>query len=496
MWSRLPPRFVARMLSGHAVVGLAASVLLYIVCLSGTVMVFHEEFERWEQPGAPEMAPGFEEISPQTVQQVANHALARAEERPHHFYVMLPVDDMPRMTATADETTWHANAAGDLVEEVHHPWTDFLTSLHYYLTLPAVLGLTLVGILGVLMTALVLSGVLSHPKLFRDAFKFRLRAGPRLRETDTHNRLAVWAMPFHLVVAFTGAALGIATIVAIVFSLTVFDGNVEDFFAPIFGEEVDGNQEPAPLADIPAALNNFRVKHPDLVPWYVTFHDPATAGQSAEILAQHPRRLVYGDNYYFDADGELTGSTGLATGDIGQQVAASLYTLHFGSFGGLLVKLAYGVLGTMATVVVASGVNIWLSKRRQRGRAAPVLERTWQATLWGTPLAMSVVMLLAVLDIGATNSHVATFWMLFTALTTVAGFTEKLSGAHMRMTTAGVLAATVVVHLFINIERFLSPAAFGISAGLILAAAWLAQDVLKKSEWRRGSRFAASGNRA
>lgn len=495
MWSRLPPRFVARMLSGHTVVGLAASVLLYIVCLSGTVMVFHEEFERWEQPGAPEVAPGFEDISPQTVQHVANNALARAKGKPHHFYIMLPIDDMPRMTATTDETTWHADTSGELVGEVHHPWTDFLTSLHYYLTLPAVLGLTLVGILGVLMTALVVSGVLSHPKLFRDAFTFRLRAGPRLRETDTHNRLAVWAMPFHLVVAFTGAALGIATIVAIVFSLTVFDGNVEDFFAPIFGEEVDGSQDAAPLADIPAALNNFRAQHPDLVPWYVSFHDPGTVGQSAEILAQHPGRLVYGDNYYFDANGELTGSTGLATGDIGQQVTASLYTLHFGSFGGLLVKLAYGVLGIMATVVVASGINIWLLKRRQRGRAAPMLERTWRATVWGTPLAMSVVMLLAVLGIGAINGHIAAFWVLLMVLITVAGFTERLSSALLRMATAGVLATTAVVHLFINIEHFHSPAAFGISAGLMLAAAWLARDVPRKSE-RRASRFEASENRA
>ena len=496
MWSNLPPRFVARMLSGHAVVGLAASVLLYILCVSGTVMVFHEEFQRWEQPGAPEIAPGFEEIAPETVALAAANALQRVEESPHHFYIALPVNDMPRMTVTADETSWFANAQGELVQEVHHPWTEFLTSLHYYLTLPAVMGLTLVGILGVLMTALVISGVLSHPKLFRDAFKLRLKGGAQLRETDTHNRLGVWAAPFHLVVAFTGAALGLATIVAIVLGMTVFQGGVEDFFAPIFGEDVEGEKTPAPLADIETALYSFRNEYPDLVPWYVSFHDPATVGQSAEILAQHPRRLVYGDNYHFNINGELTGNTGLADGEIGQQIAASLYTLHFGSFGGLPVKLAYGVLGLLLCVVVASGINIWLLKRRQRGRAVPVLERCWQATLWGTPMAMALVLTLANIGIAGLGILVAVFWLSLVALLVIAVILETFSAVWLRTATGLLLMMTVVVHLVQNMDAFTSPAAFGVSATFTLFAAWFLRDGWREWRAQRSLSLAVSDSKA
>lgn len=180
MWSRLPSRFVARMLTGHAAVGLAASALLYILCVSGTLMVFHQEFARWEQPSIPE----FETAAPAAVEGATRNALAKVDEPPHHLFLGLPVDGMPRMTVTADTRSWFADADGELVGPVAHEWTHFLEKIHYYLTLPDTWGLTLVGILGVLMTGLVFSGLLSHPRLFRDAFRLRLGNGRRLKETD------------------------------------------------------------------------------------------------------------------------------------------------------------------------------------------------------------------------------------------------------------------------------------------------------------------------
>ena len=76
---------------------------------------------------------------------------------------------------------------------------------------------------------------------------------------------------------------------------------------------------------------------PDAVPIYVTVHDPATRGQHVQILAEHPRRLIYGESYAFDAAGRWHGAVGLADGAIGKQAMASSYNLHFGNFAGLPV---------------------------------------------------------------------------------------------------------------------------------------------------------------
>lgn len=42
-------------LNAHTWIGVFLSVGLYLVCLSGTLAVFYQEFERWEQPDITEM---------------------------------------------------------------------------------------------------------------------------------------------------------------------------------------------------------------------------------------------------------------------------------------------------------------------------------------------------------------------------------------------------------------------------------------------------------
>ncbi|MEC9126662.1 MAG: PepSY-associated TM helix domain-containing protein, partial [Pseudomonadota bacterium] len=61
-------------LNAHTWVGVFLSVLLFLVCLSGTVAVFHLEFERWEQPHIEEM----KNVSPDVVEKAMDTFLAEA----------------------------------------------------------------------------------------------------------------------------------------------------------------------------------------------------------------------------------------------------------------------------------------------------------------------------------------------------------------------------------------------------------------------------------
>lgn len=477
-WSKLPSGLVSSMLGGHLSLGLAASALLYILCLTGTAMVFHEEFARWEQPQLPEM----ESVSPAASATAAQSVLAGLDETPHHFYVGLPTPTLPRLWVATSERTWFADAEGNIVAEADHEFSHFLEEVHYYLTLPMLPGLTLVGILGVLMAGLCLSGLLAHPRLFRDAFRLRLKSSSRLAQADLHNRLSVWAFPFHLVIALTGAALGLSLLVAAVFAPVVNDGDTETFFDPIFGEEAEGAETPAPLADIEAALINFEDEHPDTRAWVINFHDPATAGQSAEILAYHPRRLVFGDYVGFDASGKLGDWTGLSDGDLGQQVVAALYPLHFGSFGDLPVKILYGLLGLAACVVVASGVNIWLVKRRQAARPVPAFERAWTATVWGSPLALAAA---AFADL-AVSQHlswlIALFWTVQLGLIVLAmAAPGQIERNRLQFATSLLLVLVVIWHTIEFAGDTSNPAAWGISAMLLAIALVLGRMGLRGS---------------
>lgn len=446
MAALLSTDIVKRALSGHAAIGLLAGALLYLICLSGTLIVVHEEWQRWEQPDIAEM----ERIDPAAVQRAAQSVLAsEAGKSPTgHFYVHMPNEALPRTVITTDHQAVYIDERGNVAGPEAHAWTEFMIGLHYYLHLPATLGLTVVGALGVMLAALALGGVLAHPRIFRDAFRLRARGSARVAQTDWHNRLGVWTLPFSLSVAVTGAWLGLASVLALVMAAVFYDGDTEKVFAPIFGDEPAQDARPVPLANIEGALRYMERAHPSVTPTYVIIHEPGTAAQHMQVLGDHSKRLIFGEYYRFDADGRFAGTVGMADGVAGKQVAASTYKLHFGSFGGIPVKLAYILLGLAVTAVSATGTTIWLMKRRQRGAPAPKLEAMWTALLWGSPLLLAGAYVLRV-AFGADAPMVAFFWTGLALLWIAAALRPNARrwSATLRTLLAAVLLAIGTGHL-------------------------------------------------
>ncbi|MDG5487786.1 PepSY-associated TM helix domain-containing protein [Sphingomonas sp. BGYR3] len=398
---------VKRGLSAHAAIGLLAGALLYLVCLSGTVLVFYEEWQRAEQGAAPEMTT----IDPVAVQRGVQAVLESERGKPAttHLYVHLPVPELPRTTITTDSQAVHLDAQGRIAVPEENGWSEFLYALHYTLHLPSLVGMTIVGILGVLMLALSISGVIAHPRIFRDAFRLRMRHGGGLALADWHNRLSVWTLPFGIAIAITGAAIGLASVTAYAVAARYYDGDIEAVYAPIFGEEAKPDPRPAPVPDVAVALRTMSDRFPDVAVTYAILHDPMTAGQHVQIVASPARRLIFGEYYAFDAAGRFMGTAGLADGDIGKQAAASNYNLHFGNFGGLPVKVAYCLFGLALTIVSATGVYIWLGKRQRRGIREPGLLGAWHGVVWGAPAAL-ILTLAARFAIGNAAPFIAIFW--------------------------------------------------------------------------------------
>lgn len=431
---------VKRALAAHAALGLLAGALLYIVCLTGTVAVFYEEWQRIEQPQAPEMAA----IEPQALQRGIAAVLASEAGKPRttHLYVHLPVAALPRATITTDHQAVHLDAHGAIAGKEEIAWSDFLVELHYILNIPGIVGITIVGTLGVMMLALALSGVIAHPRIFRDAFRLRARDSNGLGLADWHNRLSVWTLPFTVAIALTGALIGLASITGYGVAKTSYGGDLQAVYAPVFGPEGKPDKKPAPAPDVAAALAYMAAHHPALRLTYLTLHDPLTAGQHIQILGTPTRRLIFGEYYNFDGRGRFLGTAGLSDGALGQQAAASNYDLHFGNFGGLPVKIAYFLLGLALTAICATGTYIWLGKRRRRGIVEPRLRAVWDAVVWGSPLILTLTFLVRKLA-GNAAPLVATYWLGMTAVIVAAvlvpapGKLEKL----LRRSLAGALIA-------------------------------------------------------
>lgn len=437
---------VQRALGGHAAIGLLVSALLYLIALSGSIIVIHDRWQRWEQPDIVETAT----LAPAAVQAAMVAALARDGGKPTtHLYVRLPTDDLPRGVVTTDHGGSYVDGAGRIVGREAHGWTEFLIGLHEYLHLPATWGLILVGALGVALAALVVTGVLAHPRILRDAFRLRMRQDPQIARADWHNRIGVWTLPFVLAVALTGAFIGLGSVGTTLLARAYTGGKLEAVYAPVFGHEPAPNPARAALPDVAAALAAVHARVPAAVPTYVIVHEPGTAGQHVQVIAEHPRRLIYGETYAFDARGGWRGPVGLADGAIGQQITASAYNLHFGNYAGLPVEIAYMLFGLGLCVVTATGTSLWLRKRQRRGLGGTRLTACWSVVIWGTPLLFVALAWLRALA-GPDAPFVTVFWTtLAIAIAAAAARPSWFPDRALRTILAGALVATALIHLLV-----------------------------------------------
>lgn len=387
-------------LSAHSWVGVFLGVLLFLVCLSGTLAVFHKEFERWEQPGIEEM----DSVDAATVAKAMDAFRARHREATDHEFVVFPTSGIPRLVVENDDVAYFADSQGNLLETERSPFTRMLVDLHLYLNLPHAWGMILVSALGAIICTLVITGIVAHKRIKKDAFVLRRGGNKQQYKIDLHNRFGLWAAPFHLIIGITGAYFGMAGLIVVLISQLYFDGDREAATATIFTPDPVLDQAVAP-PDLRKAIAQMDSLAPEHRLIFLTVHEANTPGQFVEIYAQSPGKMIYSENFRFDSSGNYLGTAGYEDGHWGKQLVYSMYRLHFGDFAGIPSKVLYFILGVMLTVLCVSGMEIWLAKKA----FPPLLTRAWYATVWGS---VSALALTAVAGAISEVSLVATFWLL------------------------------------------------------------------------------------
>ncbi|MCP8897713.1 PepSY-associated TM helix domain-containing protein [Gilvimarinus xylanilyticus] len=469
----LSPALVKQSLASHAWLGLAVGAFMYLVCLSGSFLVFEHELEHWEQADAPER----HQVTPEQVQSAYNllekQVMAeqnKAEtdsEHHHHMFVMLPTAASPNMRVASDDGSYFVNADGSLGDKVDTPWTQLLIDLHLYLHLPKSFGMIVVSILGVMLCGLIISGFLSHPRIFKDAFTLRPKAAPRLSQADWHNRFSVWGAPFHLMIGVTGAFFGLASLFVLIGAQAFYDGDTSKVVPAIYGAEPELEQ-PLQTAAVGKALAQMPQIAPEAEPFYITVEDVGTEHQYILLGAEHPERLIYAEQYRFDSAGNYLSKVGFSDGEAGRQAIFSVYRIHFGHFGGLLVKLAYVALGLALAVISVSGINIWLAKRRQRDG----LNNIWTAIVWGTPLALGLTAV-AQLALGGSSKWI--FWGALVIAALLCQWVDRpnRSKGLLQLTGALTLLAMVILHAMAFGAYAWKAAPLGINLSFIATAVLL-----------------------
>lgn len=490
IWPKVPAGFVRAMLAGHSSLGLVFAALCYMLCVTGTVAVLSTELRRWEQPGPPE----YTALAPGALDRAADQALAVAgDKEPHAVTVYLPIEDRPRaivwLSGEGLDRGWFVDREGRIAQPDEPYWNHFVADLHAHLHIEGKAGYILVGVAGVAMLGLAISGLLAHPRIFRDAFRLRWGGSRRLQEADLHNRLSVWGLPFNVIVSATGAYIGLVSSLLLILGAVAPGSDAAEAGKTVRAPQVAEDNRPAPRLSLEAAVAQAERLGPGQRPFSITLEHPGTMGQHLEIYSAVPKRVVWGELYAAGPNGVLK-RIGWASGDFGVQLYASSYRLHFGNFAGLPVKVLYVVLGFALSAVTAGGVSIWIARRRDQGRPAPRWERIWLATAWGQLAALP----LCAVDRFAFDREPVAAYVLVQAAAWAAALVVKDTGRllfGLKAATGAALVLAVAAHVIRHGADALRPLPLAINAVLLLSGlailAYLALRRTRGGELRRAA---------
>jgi uncharacterized iron-regulated membrane protein len=372
----------------HGWSGLLLGWLLFAVFLTGTYSFFREEITWWMQP---------ELHGSVSDEHTAERALAKlAELAPNavSWTASLPGD-----RGDAVRLSWREQGAGEArgggggrggpsrfmdagTGELLTPRAteggDFLYEFHYELyALPRGWGRWIVGIATMAMFVAIITGIITHKKIFTDFFTFRPAKGQR-SWLDAHNVTAVLSLPFHIMITYSGLLLLAGTLMPW--------GNMA---AGIQGRGGGGGSgPPAAVASVTGGVErSFAPLAPMLAAaeqaWgqpagRFTLTNPSGPNPVLELAPRYNPTILEGGGgttrMRFDAaNGTLLESVGSRDLSAARAIYVSLNSLHRGRFAEPLLRWVYFLAGVGGTLMVATGLVLWSVKRaaQLRGADAP-----------------------------------------------------------------------------------------------------------------------------
>jgi len=382
----------------HTWSGLLAGWILFTVFLTGTASYFRPEISYWMRPEAHVSIPGPYPAQPM-VEQLSRMA-------PSGFTLTLPNERDPIGSAF-----WRDPSAGRrgfrqaLLDPVSGSPVvsrdtrggEFFYRLHFQLHyMSPILGRWIISFCAMMMLVAIISGIVTHRRIFADFFTFRPRKGQR-SWLDAHAATATLALPYHLMITYTG----LVTLMLMSMpwgTQLAYQGDVRRFDTEMFGRFDPGRPsgQAAPLVPVDPLLTEAARLWGGAPAARITITHPGDAAARVEISRGPERRLSsQRDVLVFD------GATGTLLGREGNDSGAAtthgvLYGLHLGQFAGPALRALFFLSALAGTAMVGTGLILWAIKERQAaikagrfGIGLRLVEVLNLATIAGLPVAMA-----------------------------------------------------------------------------------------------------------
>lgn len=358
----------------HTWTSLVCTAFLFMLCVTGLPLVFHDEIDAALNPAAWMPANPGHALS---LDDLLRRALAARpgevplfmsfdEDRPVVNVTTAPRPDAPANTlylASFDRTSGAPVPRADRGEAVMH----FLLQLHtdLFLGLP---GMLFLGFMGLVFALALVSGVVLYAPFMRrlEFGALRVTRSPRVKWLDYHNLLGIVSLAWVMVVAVTGVVNTLAEPIIGLWKNT----ELADLVAAHAGET-----PPAARSSLDAAVAAARQAAPNMSVQFVAFPGGAFS------TARHYAVFLHG-NTPLTAHLVTPALVDAASGDfVGLRempwyckALALSQPLHFGNYGGLPLKTLWAVLTGITIVVLGSGLYLWVARRSAAPSDVPPLD--------------------------------------------------------------------------------------------------------------------------
>ena len=361
----------------HTWAGLLLGWVLYAMFLTGTVSYFKDELSQWMRP---ELARLSAVPEPAIVAQRVADELGNIAPGTSQWNIRLP--DARNNSAYAFWRTSERGAGQRGVGEGNFdPATgqkvnsrgtlggDFFYRFHFqFHYMPVVWGRWLAGIAAMFMLVAIISGVITHKKIFTDFFTFRWGKGQR-SWLDAHNALSVFGLPFHFMITYTGLVT-LMTLYMPWGENAAFKTPAErqQLFAEMTAFIPPGKPsgQKVALAPVDAMVRQAEERWGRNNVGRVNAVNPGDATARVAVTRGDPGRVSMSPQYM-----EFEGTTGklLSVRDsvgAAAETRGVLYALHLGRFSDLELRWLYFLVSFAGTAMVGSGLVMWTVKRRRK----------------------------------------------------------------------------------------------------------------------------------
>ncbi|MHB2209365.1 PepSY-associated TM helix domain-containing protein [Methylobacterium sp. CM6257] len=353
----------------HTWSGLVVGWVLFAIFVTGTASYYRTEVSRWMQPELAEGAP-----DPVQAATLAGTYLHNVMPDASGWSIKLPTAASP-----AVEVYWWQNPAGPYHRALLDPSTgepsrardtrggDFLYRFHFELSLPPVWGRWIVSACATILLIALISGIVTHRRIFADFFTFRRDRSAHRGWLDAHNVAGVLALPFHLMIVYTGL-VALAPMIMPWGVTTAYRGEELRYYAEagLMAPSRLPAGRPGRLLPLGAFVSR-AVATASEAPELLMVNMPGDAAATVTAYFEEPPGLAHlhpqiaydGDT---GAEFSRTGVAGAAT-----RTGAVMVGLHEAQFAALPLRLLFFLCGILGAATVATGLVLWTVARAPKG---------------------------------------------------------------------------------------------------------------------------------